>query len=176
MPAFRCPQCSREIHVTRDEVVAGIEIECAGCDRRFRVAAAPTGRRDPQPAVDEESVGTDEAAFQPPQQGRSSLIPILLVGGGLLFLLCCGVGGLLIATGDGGSHPTRQPVRFQPRGSPSFDPSPPDVGATGVALGIGFLLWGLLCGGFIAYFALVVLLLARVARDARARSVDGGAV
>jgi hypothetical protein len=113
---------------------------------------------------------------------------ILGLVGGLLIVSCCGGTGLLLSVNKRGDAAAK--TNTTPFGRPSAPPPPafsdPAMSrrgqeaaeaATGiVVLGFGLIFWGLLCSLFIAYWVLVILLLAWVARDARARSVDGGAV
>jgi hypothetical protein len=113
----------------------------------------------------------------------------VLTGGGVLLFLVCGGGALLVAQANKADRksaiaPARPPVRPPHRPTPGIqvDPEPeidirgPVVAAGATLLGITFMVWGFICFASVAYTALVILLLAWVAKDARARGLDSPAI
>jgi hypothetical protein len=156
-----CPGCGRAIPLPPNELTW--QIECSRCGTRF----VPTGSSAPPtpqtwaPAEDEIEI-TDTPA--PPR--RPGVAPLALGAIVLIVLVLCGVGGVVLLGKDKGSKPGIR--QFNPpveTGFEEFSRKAKDFGAA-----------GLLCTLVIVYLVTLILLLAWVARDARARGVDGGAV
>jgi DNA-directed RNA polymerase subunit RPC12/RpoP len=188
MPSVQCPRCGRNIAVTLDELTQGLRLECADCFARFAIgkrqsAPAPTAADQP-PLADFEEI----PSVAPPSARSRALAITMGIVGGLLLVAILAATGLALSggksarkTADAAARPAASPPlrptpAFHPEPARNLGKDPSWAGAFLIAVGLPLMAWGLICSFGVAYMTLLVLLLAWVARDARARSVDGGAV
>ena len=171
-----CPQCRQRITVPAPE--SAITVSCPGCGRRIPLKAEELSITIQCSRCDTCFIPAEPAS--PPQSPASYLgsehpttsrTPLIVgVGIGVLVLiLCCGVLGFaLMQPESGASHNKGK------RAATRNEPTAQETAAGAVFLGIGMMLWGLICAFGIAYAVAVILLLGWVAKDARARGIDGG--
>jgi len=150
--------------------MAGRWVDCPLCGMQF--AAMSDEPLDAE--VGYSSYGVDNEV---PPRSNTMLFGWLLTG--FVGLLACVF--LVIAlnrSGDQqGPKPAPKTQELRPRVEPAAQPLPSLVREEpSTFLGIAVTVWIFLLCLFIAYWVGVILLLAWVARDARARSVDGGGV
>jgi hypothetical protein len=158
----------------------GTLIECAQCDTQFFAGGEP-----PEPSTPAADDNEGDNDYPPPRRPRVMLLVWALVAG--LVAAVAVVVVIAIGAVNSSEHQTAKqaqapkqapvqprPVRpeaddqWRPNADEHRSPSPGELGALAGA--------GFLCVLAFAYLVLEILLLVWVARDARNRGVDGGAV
>jgi hypothetical protein len=162
-----CPSCGAPLFVAEEDL--GRRALCPKCGTEFATAAQPDAWQ-----------GCDTSTDVPDEIPRRSgaKVALLLTAG----LLVVGVFVGIIVAVSGSGHERNKPVAQKgrerwPGREEAVEPPPfsESDNAAAVAVGIG-LVWLIMLGVMIAYVVLVVLLMAWVARDARARGMDGAPV
>lgn len=153
MPTVNCPRCGRLIQLAASDL--HLTIECLSCGQRFTIQdQAPPPVRFPP---------TDSPTFEdehPASTGPKAGLLIAVIGGVFLIFFFCA--GLLAVVAN---RHTATPGALSPDAT--------DAVASGSLLGLSMLFWGTICGFFIVYWLLVILGLAWVAKDAKARGMEG---
>jgi hypothetical protein len=180
------------MEITQEEYARGIHLECADCLLHFIVSPAPVDPQSvpevyPEDEDEDEGEGEDVAAGVPPPRPVSPIMPVVLgFTAGLLIVLCAGVFGYAFLSGRGDlrvadtprpapppvTRPT-PPVVSPPAPQPTLQP-PREAAGDSIVLGIGVMVWGMICFASFGYAVMVAVLLAWLARDARARGAEGG--
>lgn len=190
MPSTTCPSCGFRVEFGLYELNA--EFTCRKCQAVFTPFGGIVGRQAPEPAPQEfpaVSASQPEEDYPPTQ----SLKPGTMLAGSLIIVavfLIVVLGMILGVTAIGRNSGSPAVATPSPKSAPSPPPKPvpsapspvpstpsvEDTVAASAAVGFFVGIWGLLCVLSVAYVVCVILLLAWVAKDCRARGVDGGAV
>ncbi len=118
MPVVNCPGCGRQLGITADEIAAGLVLECARCNSRFRTKPPPPA----DPTADLADPEVPEPAAAPAPLRRTGVHPAAAAG---IALFALGTGILIGSFAGQSGRPTAAATKGPVPAPPGPTASPP---------------------------------------------------